>query len=234
MDSLKSIRADVKLTDQGVIALAQLPSLELLQLSGNGITDDSMPNVGAMQSLKELQLEHTSVTDAGFAALSGSDTIRRIQSTRNWMTTQCIETLATMPNLKRLGLMAIDPREDGASALALSDLHGKVVLIDFWGSWCGPCVKQLPEIRRLRDKYAQQGLVVLGIHSSQGTGNGEKYIERKKLDWPIAFDDSKQTSEAYRVPSWPSLYLIDKQGNMRIARPIKDDLDAAIELLLAE
>ena len=113
MDSLKSIQADVELTDKGVMALAKLPLLEELKLSGRGVTDASMPSVAAMPSLIELNLEHTNVTDEGFDAFNGSDVIVRVQLTGNRMTTRCVETLATMPNLKQVGLMTIDARVDG-------------------------------------------------------------------------------------------------------------------------
>jgi cytochrome c biogenesis protein CcmG/thiol:disulfide interchange protein DsbE len=100
----------------------------------------------------------------------------------------------------------------------LSDLHGKVVLLDFWASWCGPCRLSIPELEKLYEKYKDQGLQVIGI-----TTDGEqsrKDVPRAErelgITYPVAFaDDIFDLRENYDIVSIPKLYVIDKRGMIR-------------------
>lgn len=92
-------------------------------------------------------------------------------------------------------------------------LRGKVVLLDFWGTWCGPCVKKIPEVEKLAKKYAGRNLVVIGIHSEQGSETCEEFVAKNGITFPIAIDSGK-TAERFAVDSWPSMFLIDKSGKV--------------------
>jgi thiol-disulfide isomerase/thioredoxin len=92
-------------------------------------------------------------------------------------------------------------------------LRGKVVLLDFWGTWCGPCVKKIPEVEKLAKKYAGRDLVVIGIHSEQGSETCEEFVAKNGITFPIAIDSGK-TAERFAVDSWPSMFLIDKAGKV--------------------
>jgi len=81
--------------------------------------------------------------------------------------------------------------------------QGKVVLLDFWGVWCGPCVKKLPATQALYEKYQDEGLVVLGIHSAQQSDDLESFLDAKELTFPIVVDTGK-TAESYGVEAWPT------------------------------
>lgn len=239
-------------TDHALAAIARLPKLRSLVLSCVA-TNKGLQELAESTSLRRLSVASPNMTDEAFDSVRNSAThlesmrrgdfrIADNQVSKSQSTSDEFWRLGTLEERKELNELegnsapeiAASRWMNGTDQLSLSDLLGKVVLIDFWGSWCGPCVSQLPEIRRLRDEYADRDLVVLGIHSTQGAADGEQYAERNHLDWPIAIDDSKQTATAYRVPGWPSLYLIDKKGTVRLARPLPDDLDAAIQLLLDE
>lgn len=93
----------------------------------------------------------------------------------------------------------------------IKQLKGQAVLLDFWGVWCGPCCKALPHTQKIYEKYKDQGLVVIGIHSSYRTEKTEKFIAENHYTFPIGIDNG-QTAEDYYIRAWPTYCLIDKQG----------------------
>ncbi len=116
----------------------------------------------------------------------------------------------------------------------LDKLRGQVVLLDFWGTWCGACLKQLPHIRELHAKYGAKGLVVITIHSTEGADDMAPFLRQNPFPWPNACDVDNRTASAWAVDTWPSTYLIDRQGKIRFANPIKDQLEDAVKLLIEE
>jgi thiol-disulfide isomerase/thioredoxin len=117
-------------------------------------------------------------------------------------------------NLAGAAVPAIDATSWlNSSGLTWGGLKGKVVLIDFWGTWCGPCVAKMPATQELAAKYAERGLVVVGIHSEQSNENCEKFVREKNITFPIAVDSGK-TAETFAIDAWPSYFLIDKSGKV--------------------
>jgi len=119
------------------------------------------------------------------------------------------------------------------AGLTWEKLRGKVVLLDFWGVWCGPCVKKLPQVQELSRKYAERGLVVIGIHSEQDGEKCGEFVEKEGITFPIAIDSGK-TAEQFAVTSWPSVFLIDKEG--KVVKGYEGELPSTelIEELLAK
>ncbi|MCH7750613.1 MAG: TlpA family protein disulfide reductase [Planctomycetes bacterium] len=97
--------------------------------------------------------------------------------------------------------------------LTWKDLQGKVVLLDFWATWCSPCVKKLPHVQELADKFADQGLVVIGIHSENGSDTCAEFVAKAKLTFPIAVDTGT-TEKRYAIEGVPKYFLIDKTGHV--------------------
>jgi thiol-disulfide isomerase/thioredoxin len=112
------------------------------------------------------------------------------------------------------------------------DLNNKVVLLDFWGVWCSPCRRQIPEIRTLAAKYADQGLVVIGIHTQAGKQDLPSFLSQNDVPYLIAVDYDSRTSEAYRVTGYPMIALVDRQGILRAVDP--PDLEKEVVGLLAK
>ncbi len=108
-------------------------------------------------------------------------------------------------------------RLDGEN-LSLTDYRGKVVLLDFWATWCAPCLKMMPALQKLHEKYAAAGLVVLGISIDEGKDASqkvEKVIRKKSVQYPIARDVSPSPAwAAFRVKAIPVTYLIDANGQV--------------------
>jgi thiol-disulfide isomerase/thioredoxin len=97
--------------------------------------------------------------------------------------------------------------------LAWDRLKGKVVLIDFWGAWCQPCVKKLPDLQQLANKYGSRGLVVIGIHSTEGRDLCKEFVIKHHISFPIAIDTGATATE-FAITNWPTLFLIDKTGKV--------------------
>ena len=104
------------------------------------------------------------------------------------------------------------------ASLTLESMLGQVVLLDFWATWCKPCVKSMPELDAIYRDYQKLGLVVLGVSVDQGDDREKKvkkFLEKKPVGYPIAIDASESPSwEAFNVGALPTLYLIDREGRI--------------------
>ncbi|HEV8289329.1 MAG TPA: redoxin domain-containing protein [Candidatus Norongarragalinales archaeon] len=126
--------------------------------------------------------------------------------------------------------------------LRLKDLHGKVVLVDFWTFGCIDCQRELPHVQKIHEKYAKKGLVVIGVHSPEfeyekNIETVRKEVKKRKLTYPIAFDNEHRAWDSYLSHNWPTQYLIDKEGRIRWTHVGECDLDKIeqrIEQLLQE
>ncbi|HLP56169.1 MAG TPA: TlpA disulfide reductase family protein [Fluviicola sp.] len=102
--------------------------------------------------------------------------------------------------------------------VSLSDLKGKVVLIDFWASWCGPCRKENPNVVKLYNKYKDAGFTVLSVSLDDNKANWLAAIEKDKLVWPYHVSDLKkwanEVARIYQVSGIPFTVLVDKEGNI--------------------
>jgi thiol-disulfide isomerase/thioredoxin len=106
-------------------------------------------------------------------------------------------------------------------------LKGRVVLLDFWGTWCGPCVKKLPEVQKFADKYASRGVVVIGVHSAKGGDACGDFVKKRGISLPIAIDTG-ETATSFGVFEWPSLFVIDKSG--KVVSGYSDDLPSEVQI----
>jgi thiol-disulfide isomerase/thioredoxin len=108
-----------------------------------------------------------------------------------------------------LKFTAVDGR-----AVDLSKLRGKVVLIDFWATWCPPCVAISPDISRLYNKYHSKGLEVLSISADSDKSALLDFIKKEGAKWPQYFSDSGDTSifENFGINEFPTIWLVDKKG----------------------
>ncbi|MFZ3079618.1 MAG: TlpA disulfide reductase family protein [Bellilinea sp.] len=104
------------------------------------------------------------------------------------------------------------------NAVRLSDLAGSVVVVNFWASWCQPCREEMPVLQAISEKYADQGLVVLGVNTTYTDSRAEAlaFIDELKLTFPILFDETGEVGEEmYRVYGLPTSYWIDREGIIR-------------------
>jgi peroxiredoxin len=97
----------------------------------------------------------------------------------------------------------------------LSDFRGKVVLLDFWGVWCGPCVAEAPELASIYQKLHEKGFEVIGIHMGNQIAALREFIAEKGMTWAQAVEEDRGTlHRLFRVDGWPTYYLIGKDGTI--------------------
>ena len=100
--------------------------------------------------------------------------------------------------------------------MSLASLKGKVVVLDFWATWCGPCKAAMPVIQKLHDEYASKGVAVLGVNTWEKDQKAARdYIANKKYTYPCLLDGDK-LAEAYGVPGIPTLVVIGKDGKVAL------------------
>ncbi len=134
---------------------------------------------------------------------------------------------AELPSLPSgLPVESVRPKLDGATAwlntepLSMASLRGKVVLVNFWTYSCVNCLRTLPYVRAWAQKYADQGLVVLGVHTPEfafekDKGNVQRALQDLKISYPVAQDNDFKIWRAFDNQYWPALYFVDAQGRVR-------------------
>ncbi len=118
----------------------------------------------------------------------------------------------------------------------INKLKGKVVLIDFWATWCGPCVAELPNVKKTYAKFHEKGFEIIGISLDQSRDKLSKFVEKEKMPWPQHFDGQGWKNEyavKYGIQGIPAMWLIDKKGNL-VDMKARGELDEKVEKFLAE
>lgn len=99
--------------------------------------------------------------------------------------------------------------------IALSDLRGKGVVLNFWGSWCEPCKKEMPDLQQQYEAYKDKGLIVIGINIGESPVAVEPFVKQFGLTFPILLDRQSQITKLYRIGPIPSTYFIDADGKVK-------------------
>lgn len=117
---------------------------------------------------------------------------------------------------------------DGSSA-RLSDLKGKYTLLQFWGSWCGPCRSENPSLAGLYRKYHAQGFDIFSVAMEQNRDRWERAIKEDGMIWPHHTMESSDfggtVSKMYNIKSIPAIFLLNPEGFIMSVNPAPDDLD---------
>lgn len=99
--------------------------------------------------------------------------------------------------------------------LALQDLHGDVVLLNTWATWCPPCREELPALEAIHRRYRDQGFTVLGVNIGESRDEVRRFVTRSGVTFPNLLDPDEASLRAFKSISLPSSFLIDRQGVMR-------------------
>ena len=101
-----------------------------------------------------------------------------------------------------------------AKPVRLSELKGKVVVLDFWATWCGPCRRWLPIVEQAHRDYAAKGLAVFAVNEREPESKVRAYLEQQKLDLPVLMDRSGSVGSIYRASSIPLTVVVGRDGNV--------------------
>ena len=118
--------------------------------------------------------------------------------------------------------------------LALAQYRGQVVLLDFWATWCPPCIAEMPNLKKTYEKYKAQKFQVIGISLDRSAEPLNAYIEKEKLGWLHYWDKSRKVSTMYKVGGIPSTFLIDGEGVIRKTNLRGSALKTAVAQLVQE
>jgi cytochrome c biogenesis protein CcmG/thiol:disulfide interchange protein DsbE len=126
-----------------------------------------------------------------------------------------------------------------AAPVNLEQLRGRVVYLDFWASWCGPCRQSFPWMQTLKNQYEAQGLTVIAVNLDTDRADAERFLQQFKPTFDVRFDPKGELAEGYRIKGMPASVLIDRHGVMRFThvgfRSIDESAyEAQIHALLEE
>jgi thiol-disulfide isomerase/thioredoxin len=107
------------------------------------------------------------------------------------------------------------PALESSASISLSDYKGKVVYLDFWASWCGPCRFSLPLLGELRDELKEQGFEVVAVDVDEDPEDGRRFLQKYPVSYPVASDPTGLYASDYELIGMPSSFLIDRQGVVR-------------------
>ena len=112
-------------------------------------------------------------------------------------------------------LLALSSTLTHADNLNLDSYKGKVVYVDFWASWCGPCRESFPWMKKMQQQYGKDGLVIIAINVDQDKKLADKFLSEFKPEFNVLFDKDGKLAEDFKVSSMPSSYVLDREGKPR-------------------
>lgn len=120
-------------------------------------------------------------------------------------------------------------------AIALDQLRGRVVFVDFWASWCAPCRRSFPWMNEMHARYGAKGFTVLGVNVDRKRPDAERFLAQTPAAFTIVYDEAGSTPATWGVKGMPSSYLVDGAGKVVfVERGFTDEHKAAMEQRIAQ
>ena len=212
------------------------PEKELISLDDIVKATDAKPETRSQASLTQVMLASDSaVAPGGDAAAWVSMAEKHLKAFPEEKLNKMVVVKLQEVNLKTqpLGLKftAVDGR-----AVDVSKLQGKVVLIDFWATWCGPCVEELPTVLKIYKEQHAKGFEVIGVSLDADKAELEAFLKDKGVEWPQYFDGKGPENELFlkfNLESIPTTWLLNKKGVV-VSMTAFEGLEEKVKKLLAE
>ena len=104
---------------------------------------------------------------------------------------------------------------DKGKPLDISVYKGKVVLVDFWASWCAPCRKSFPWLNEMQNKFFNKGLIILGVNVDESSSDAQQFLKQNPAIFKILYDPQGQYASYYKLPGMPTTLIFNRQGNLQ-------------------
>jgi cytochrome c biogenesis protein CcmG, thiol:disulfide interchange protein DsbE len=145
----------------------------------------------------------------------------------------CAPALAVQPGSPAPAIVL--PAEGGE--FRLDAYRGKVVYLDFWASWCGPCKQSFPFMNSLQSRYADKGLVIVAVNVDTAREDAQRFLKQVPADFKVAYDPKGDVAKEYAIKGMPSSFLIGRDGKVLSAHTgfnyaSRDQLDLAVQQAL--
>ena len=127
-------------------------------------------------------------------------------------TASCVATVLAAP--PRAGESFPSLTDFGLEGAATPDLTGKVVIVDFWASWCGPCKESFPAFKELHEKYGSQGLVIVAISVDEDKDAMEMFLKKHPVPFMVVRDAKHKLAERLDLPTVPVTFFVDRSGKI--------------------
>lgn len=134
--------------------------------------------------------------------------MKRYSSGRSAISTFCVGIVVAC------ALQLVSATVRASEAFVAEHYAGKVVVLDFWASWCVPCRRSFPWLNAMHAKYSDQGLVIIGVNLDMERADAERFLEEYPADFSIMYDDNQELARAYEVVAMPSSYVLGRDGGV--------------------
>lgn len=124
------------------------------------------------------------------------------------------------------------PKLNGSGTLSVNDFRGRVVVVNLWASWCGPCREEAPVLERFYQQHRREGLTMLGIDTLDVTSDAQKFVKRYGLTYPMVRDPESGQSDAWGATGVPETYVVDRSGKVAAVRRGQVDAQSLNQLAL--
>lgn len=136
-----------------------------------------------------------------------------------------------------LGATAQGASPSAPASLDLARHRGRVVIVDFWASWCKPCRQSIPWLNALRQRYGADGLTIIGVNVDAERRDADRFLEAVPIEFEVVFDPEGDLAKQFKVQAMPTSYVIDRGGrivatHLGFREAKKDENEAAIKALL--